>query len=289
MSTSHTDFLKHVYHQRLELNKLISLATDISQMFNGLKGIEQMDHISTELPEEIESFISQYISTIKDSSLNELKELIRSLDHRAQEPLRNILNLAKIEITRDMDHEEIEKRSKSLGKEVSQFEQSVYTAIGTRLYMKERGIEVPSFKCEIPINVIQENIRKLNDKEKILRIKVTEKIDYMLDEISVFINDPSIPKEIKEKVLETQACLLKNKEHVVSGMSISSINLMIDTIELESDDPEPDLSHREIPSPTLHETADHNKDDKNSLLKRFGIWVTTPMEVNWVDTKHYKN
>ena len=109
MSTSHTEFLKHIHQQRHELNKLITLAVNISHMINGLKGIEYMDDISIEIPEEIENFINQYISNIKDNSLDELNELIRSLDHRVQGSLRNILKLTMTEISRDMDHEEIEK------------------------------------------------------------------------------------------------------------------------------------------------------------------------------------
>ena len=80
MSTSHSDYLKHIHQQRHELGKLVTMAKDIHHMINGLKGIEQLDDISIKLPEEIELFINQYMSSIKDNSTNELKELIRSLD-----------------------------------------------------------------------------------------------------------------------------------------------------------------------------------------------------------------
>ena len=268
---------------------MVTMAVDIHHMINGLKGIEQLDDISITLPEEIENFIDQYTSSIKDNSANELNELIRSLDHRVQNSLHNILNMAMIESTRDMDQDEIETQSIKLHQEVDKFEEHVYTSIGTRLHMTERELEVPLFKCDIPINVIKENIRKLYDKEKTLRVIITDKIDCMLDDISVFLNDATMPQELKEKILETQACLLKNKEHVVTGKRISSINLMIDTIELETDESE----SIQTPSHTRLTVSDDMEDDgkveKNSLLKRFGIWVWTPLEVKWKDTKQYKS
>jgi hypothetical protein len=291
MSTSHSEFLNHIQKQREELNKLVSLAQDIEFMINGLRGIEQLENISIKIPEEIQGFINPIINTIKDDSSDDIKELLRSLDHQVHTSLRETLNKALIEISRDMDHQEIESKSEQLGENIKTFKEKVHTSIGARIILKQRNIDIPQFKCEIPINTINENIQKLDNKEKSLRVKITDKIDNMVDEISVFLNDDTVPQSMKEMISNTHNLLLTRKQQLQSGENFSDITIEIDTIELETDtlDEESIVIDKEAQiEPVQNEEKEQKKYKKNNILKRVIIWITTPLEISWKDTEYFE-
>lgn len=288
MSTSHSEFLNHIQKKRGELNTLVSLAQDIELMINGLRGIEQLEDISIKIPEEIQDFITPIINSIKDDSSDDIKEFLRSLDHQVHNSLRETLNKALIEISRDMDNQEIESNSAQLGEDISTFKEKVYTSIGARVLLKQRNIDVPHFKCEIPIKTIKENIQKLDSKEKVLRVKITDKIDTMVDEISVFLNDDTVPQSMKEMISNTHTLLLTRKKQLQSGENFSDITIVIDIIELETDALD-DESLAKYDNVQIEPVQNKEKEQqKNNILKRIIIWITTPLEISWKDTEFFE-
>ena len=288
MNTSHSEFLNHIQKKRKDLNNLVTIAQDIELMMDGLDGIVQLDNISIHIPDEIRNFIIPIINNIKDDSSDFIKELIHGLDHRVHKSLKDILNKALIEISRDMDNEEIESTSRQLSEIIKTFKQNVHTSIGARILLKQRNIEMPHFKCEIPINTIKETIQKLDKKEEELRIKITGKIDNMIGEISVFLNDDTVPQTMKEYIVKTHTMLSTRKEQLQSGDNFSDITIVIDTIELETDTTE---ESSDIDKKAEIETVQDIKEikpkfKKNKILKRIKIWISTPLDVSWEDTKY---
>jgi hypothetical protein len=291
MSTSHSEFLNHIQKKRDELNNLVFLAQDIEFMINGLRGIEQLDDISIRIPEEIQDFVNPIIKTIKDDSSDDIKELLRSLDHQVHNSLREILNKALIEISRDMDSQEIESTSKQLGKDIRSFKDKVHTSIGARVLLKQRNLDFPQFNCEIPITTIKDNIQKLDNKETLLRVKITDKIDNMIDEISVFLNNDTVPQSMKETISNTYNLLSSRKEQLQSGERFSDINIVIDTIELETDNLDGELlatDNKKQIEPVQNEEKEQKIHTRNNILKRVIIWITTPLEISWKDTEYFK-
>lgn len=290
MSTSHSEFLNHIQKKRNDLNKLVTIAQDIELMMDGLNGIVQLDNISINIPDEIQSFIIPITNNLKDDSTNDIKELIHSFDHRVHESLKDILNKALIEISRDMDNEEIENTSKQLSEIIIAFKKSVHTSIGARILLKQRNIETPPFKFEIPINTIKETIQKLDKKEEILRIKITNKIDNMISEISVFLNDDTVPQTMKECIAKTHALLSTRKEQLLSGDNFSDITIVIDTIELESDITEDSLTidKKTKIEPIQNEKEKMPENKRNNIIKRIIIWISTPLDIKWKDTKYFE-
>ena len=187
--------------------------------------------------------------------------------------------------------EEIESTSKQLSEIIKSFKQNVHTSIGFRILLKQRNIEIPQFKCEIPINTIKETIQKLGDKEEELRVKITDKIDNMINEISVFLKDDTVPQTMKEYISKTHALLSTRKEQLQSGDNFSDITIVIDTIELESDIIEDTsaIDKKTIIEPIQDEKEKKSKYKKNNILKRIKIWICTPFDVRWKDTKYFED
>ena len=112
MKTSQSQFLVQIQKQRLTLERLIAIARDMERMNHGLNAVLQLDNISFEITEEIQSFLTLITDNIKDASTNDATELLKSLDHRVHKSLEKVMNKALIEISRDMDNEEIETNSR---------------------------------------------------------------------------------------------------------------------------------------------------------------------------------
>lgn len=291
MSTSHSEFLNHIQKKRKDLNNLVTIAQDIELMMDGLDGIVQLDNISINIPEEIQNFIIPITNNIKDDTSDDIKELIHSLDHRVHKSLKDILNKALIEISRDMDNEEIESTSKQLSEIIKTFKQNVHTSIGARILLKQRNIDIPRFKCEIPINSIKETIQKLDSKEEELRIKIIIKIDNMINDISAFLNDETVPQTMKEYIIKTHALLSTRREQLQSGDNFSDITIVIDTIELETDEIEVSSAmDKRTESETIQDEKEIKPEyKKNNFLKRIKIWISTPLDVSWKDTKYFED
>lgn len=288
MSTSHSEFLKHVQTKREELNKIVALAHEIECMIDGLKSVVQLNNISIELPDDIRDFIITISDNIREDSSSSIKELIHSLDHQVHKSLNAILNKALSDISRDMDNEEIEVSSKKLNNVIKDFRQNVHTTIGARLILKDRNLVTPPFKCDVPINTITETITKLDHQEKILRSKIVEKIDEMIAEFSVFLENETIPESMKAHMLKTKDLLSERKKQLQNGETLSDITIFMDTIEIKSDEPIMPANINENRIETAYAPQEKQEtQQKNGLLQRLMIWISTPMDIKWRDTKYY--
>ena len=288
MNASHSEFLVQIQKRRLTLERLITIAKDIERMNQGLNAVLQLDNISFEIPEEIQSFLTLISKSIKDTSTNNVTETLNSLDHRVHKSLKKVLNKALFEISRDMDKEEFESTSKELSNVIDQFKKDVQTTIGLRLLLKERGADIPHFRCAVPINTIKDRIEKLEEREEIFRNKINNKIDNMLEEISVFLNDDTLPNHMKEEILKVHDELCLKKDHLQSGKELSDTPMIMESIELKTDDEEIEYlvteAERKI---ILTQPAQELKIKPRGLFERIRIWFSTPLEVGWKETKHH--
>ena len=94
---------------------------------------------------------------------------------------------------------------------------------------------------------------------------------------------------MKEEVINVYDELCTKKEYLRSGKDLSDIPMIMESIELKSDDEDIELLASEPERQVQSTQAPQKYQGKSrSLIDRIKIWVTTPLGVGWQETKHYR-
>ncbi|VAW70459.1 hypothetical protein MNBD_GAMMA09-2149 [hydrothermal vent metagenome] len=293
--TSPTSELEIIKQKRNALQKLVSLASTLHKLNQGLQSVLLMGRSAAQIPEKIITKFKTLSESLKNKPINTLQNTLSATDLKIQSDIKHVLEISQksdalleqqlgatgdklADILKDDYHEY-----------VNDFKKKSQTSITLRIALKTRNVIISAFNLPVPESFIEHQIVTLNHKEDKCRKAIEKDMLSLQNDLSNLMNGSHCTDSEKSIIAEIQADIKNNYDHFTAGKAIEDMPMLYESIEL-SGAPQIVEEVEGIICPETRSEEESQPDAQPEIKKRgffqhLWVWLRSPLDASWKDTR----
>ena len=318
MSTSsaapHTDTSQNlalIRRKRKVLEQLIDFSKNLLQQERALDDLLLLSKPSQNIPQRVRDDLVKAVETLQNLSDEQLQERLIKVDELVQSGARGIYFITQNIDSFDHSAQDINSKIDQIKEIASRFRKRAKLALALRLTLQERGLVTERLKLDVSQDSISERIIQLKSDEATCRKDISAHIQETITDCNGLLSSKDLPASLREELTLVKDVMQQNLEHLSSGKSIDSMPVNFEIIDFgetapglptehklsptrhteptQETNPKPEEIARpprktRTPPPITH--SPHHKPNPPSFIKRVKIWLSTPWNVGWRQTKN---
>ncbi len=271
-------------HKRHILEQIVDITRAIESMQESLNAVLVMGVASKDLPEEALKLYSSLSGSMRNLSINKIKEYHANLELIVKKQLNRILNYSGIDFSEDDQVEFITLSSESDSQNpvelLNAFKRTAQTAVSLRVLLRKRGVQTPGSALPASAEDLKQHLNHLNQQEQVQRGRIKSKIVEMKDDITSMIDNPTYPEAMRVMLRDVAANLDKDLQLLERGVAIERLSFVAEAEEIMVAD-----SESMIVEEILVEDVVAEPPSKPNFSQTAARWLNSPWDVSWDDLK----
>lgn len=292
--------IRALEEKRETLERAVKIALNIEQLHKSLEATLLMGQPSADIPEEALATFKSLESSTQDMPLAKLKQNLASLEQAVKAKLNGILEIA------DMDDDTlIASDPIATHKLLNNYRKLAQTAVALRVLMHIRGEATDATELHVSTEQIRAKLTVVTQKERAYRKVIKTEMASMITESERLLTNSDVINSIRDFITTTNKDLQRNIEHIDSGLSITSMPIAVEIIEVSEanitsldtagssttqtqKNETPTVQKQTVFSPNeapkQPSQPDGQNPQKRGVFHRAWEWATTPDDVTWDKT-----
>lgn len=278
------DDISHIEKKRVILEQIVCITNAIEEMQDSLNSVLILGLPSTELPKEALALYDSLSGNMQNQPANKIKDYLQSLEIIINSQLEKILQLSGMDFDSDETVEILfissDDSEESLLDLLSDFKRTSQTAVSLRVLLKKRGISTSGAVLAVPQEVINRQLKHLEEEEKQQREQMKAQVVEMQNDLERMIDNPNYPEAMKAMLIETKENLQNDLVNIDKGKKLELLSFVSGTQELT------DLDYEEVEIKAPDDSNGQNAPkNKSNLYELTHSWLNSSWDVSWQDVK----
>ncbi len=293
--------------RRTLLEALAQLTCNLNSADAGLSAVQNIIRPSQHFSDQLRQSLKVEISVYQPQETTPLQQKLAQLNELVEKNYSLLLRVVKIDDAAFLKHFQASDNDREafqkLQAKLIQFKKQAHHSLAIRIILQDRGVQLERSKLALDQDFLAEKLKELRSREKTTRQRLQVTVLEMLSDNEQLLQIASGNAAVKLILTQNNENLYATLALLESGNNIESLPTLIEEIHYETLPEQLNiatLSPKKIIPKKNNVTLDPAKKTNaqrplasentstNNLLARIIIWISTPYDVSWADTKHYR-